>query len=106
MFVSLYFPIRITYGTGIFFPPRAVCAGNALTLVISAYTKKPIEQKVANWPSEKPETHFGQLPLATIGGITLCQSNAIARLQARQAGLLGDTDADYARSEEVSCALK
>jgi hypothetical protein len=44
---------------------------------------------------------FFQLPMATIGGITLAQSNAIARLIARRGGILGDSDADFARSEEV-----
>ncbi len=52
-----------------------------------------------SWPAFKPNTIFGQLPHATVDGVEVSQSMAIARVFARKANLQGDSDADFAVSE-------
>jgi glutathione S-transferase len=44
---------------------------------------------------------FGQLPYLEFGDLRIGQSGAIARFAARQAGLQGDNDADFAVSEQL-----
>jgi len=58
--------------------------------------------KGVEWPAFKPNTPFGQLPVLTgPDGFTLGQSLAIVRFLARKANLQGETDAEFARSEEL-----
>lgn len=47
----------------------------------------------------KPGLPFGQLPCIKQGGNVVVQSGAVIRYIARKAGLQGDTDADFGKSE-------
>jgi len=49
----------------------------------------------------KPELQFGQVPLLRIDGLKLVQTSAIVRYVARKANLLGATDLENARVEEL-----
>jgi len=51
------------------------------------------------WPSLKSATPFGQIPILEVDGVTLCQSNAIARYLARKFNLAGKTELDQARGD-------
>jgi len=58
--------------------------------------------KQPDWPAFKSQTPFGQLPvLKTKDGLTVGQSLAIVRFLARKAKLEGETDAEYALSEQL-----
>jgi len=58
--------------------------------------------KTVEWPAFKSETPFGQLPvLKTKDGLTVGQSLAIVRFLARKAKLQGETDAEFAMSEQL-----
>jgi len=54
-----------------------------------------------DWPGMKAQTPFGQLPYLEDGHVKMGQSMAIARYMARKAGLQGDTDSDFAMSEQL-----
>lgn len=57
----------------------------------------------AAWRQLKPNMPFGQLPVLEIdGGVTLCQSRAIARYLARKFGLAGRTDLEQARVDMLA----
>lgn len=58
------------------------------------------------WPQLKPTTPFGQLPVLEVDGITLAQSNAIARLLARRFNLAGKTELDVAHVDMVVDCLE
>lgn len=55
----------------------------------------------AQWLELKPKTPFGQLPLLEVEGVTLCQSQTIARFLARKFDLVGKTDLEQARSDMI-----
>jgi glutathione S-transferase len=48
----------------------------------------------AKWPSIKPTTPFGQLPVLHDGELQIAQSNAILRYFARKHGLYGENDVE------------
>ncbi|CAH1248716.1 HPGDS [Branchiostoma lanceolatum] len=52
-----------------------------------------------SWPELKPKTPMGQVPILEFDGQVICQSMAIARFVAREAGLLGKTLLDQARAD-------
>ncbi len=73
-----------------------------IPFLVAAYAEKPIEWvKEFDWPTLKPTTHFGQLPQLEDGDLKINQSMAIARYLGRKYGLEGDTDADFAISEQL-----
>ncbi|KAI8496575.1 hypothetical protein Bbelb_258740 [Branchiostoma belcheri] len=51
------------------------------------------------WPELKSKTPMGQVPTLEVDGQLICQSMAIARFVAREAGLLGKTSVDQARAD-------
>jgi len=53
------------------------------------------------WLALQPELLFGQVPLLRIDGLKLVQSAAITRYVARKARLLGTTDLEMARVDEL-----
>ncbi len=54
------------------------------------------------WPEFKSETPFGQIPVLTgPNDLKIGQSLAIGRFLARKGNLLGETDAEYAASEQA-----
>lgn len=80
-------------------------ARGVLPLLVAAYADLPLEwdnsptQDV--WRALKPTMPFGQLPVLEDGTITIAQSMAISRYLARKAGIQGDTDVDFAMSEQL-----
>jgi glutathione S-transferase len=54
-----------------------------------------------DWSSLKPSCPFGQLPILKDEGRTIAQSGAILRYIARKAKIEGNTDQDFAVSEEL-----
>jgi len=83
-FKFLYFPIRAR----IVLPLAAAIKGNL-----------PYELASPNWPADKSKTLFGQLPHMEHGDLKMGQSLAIARYVGRKAGLLGESDKEFAVSE-------
>jgi len=57
--------------------------------------------KGVQWPAFKPETPFGQLPCLSTKDGKVGQSLAIVRVLARKANLQGETDAEFAMSEQL-----
>ncbi|CAH1248726.1 HPGDS [Branchiostoma lanceolatum] len=55
------------------------------------------------WGQFKPKTLMGQLPMLEVDGTMICQSLAIARLIAKEAGtcLAGQTDLEQARADMI-----
>ncbi|XP_011498494.1 PREDICTED: glutathione S-transferase-like [Ceratosolen solmsi marchali] len=45
-----------------------------------------------DWPTIKPTTPFGQVPVLEVDGKKICQSNAICRYLAKKCGLAGKND--------------
>jgi glutathione S-transferase len=58
------------------------------------------------WPTLKPSTPFGQVPILEVDGVTLCQSLAIGRFLARKFNLAGKTDLDQARVDMIIDCLE
>ena len=53
------------------------------------------------WPTLKPTTPFGQLPLLEWDGEVICQSMACARFIAREVGLAGNSNMESAQVDEI-----
>lgn len=60
-----------------------------------------IERRSPAWAQLKEKAPFGQLPLLEVEGVTICQSQTIARFLARKFGLAGKTDIDQARADMI-----
>uniref|UniRef100_A0A0M3HW22 Glutathione S-transferase 1 n=1 Tax=Ascaris lumbricoides TaxID=6252 RepID=A0A0M3HW22_ASCLU len=54
-----------------------------------------------DWPSLKPSTPFGQLPLLEVDGEVLAQSTAIFRYLGRKFGLAGKTPMEEAQVDSI-----
>ena len=61
----------------------------------------PAWDQTTTWPTLKPKTPFGQLPLLTWEGETISQSMACSRFLAKQAGLAGRTYLEQAQADEI-----
>jgi len=73
-----------------------------LILAVAKKGKIHLEwDKAADWPAGKELLPFGQLPYLEDGDVKIAQSLAIAHYIARKGHLLGDTDADFAHSEQL-----
>jgi len=73
-----------------------------LSVLICDYAGLPYNwDRNPDWPAFKPNTVFGQLPYMEEGSMRLCQSMAIARLMSRRAHLQGDSEEDFALSEQL-----
>eukprot|EP01096_Ripella_sp_DP13-Kostka_P006076 TRINITY_DN2146_c0_g1_i1.p1 TRINITY_DN2146_c0_g1~~TRINITY_DN2146_c0_g1_i1.p1 ORF type:complete len:214 (-),score=110.54 TRINITY_DN2146_c0_g1_i1:86-682(-) len=71
-------------------------------ILLAAYAQQPLDwEKNPDWPAFKSQTNFGQLPHLVDGDLKISQSNAIARYLSRKFGLQGDSDADFAISEQL-----
>ncbi|HQY63159.1 MAG: glutathione S-transferase family protein [Myxococcales bacterium] len=57
--------------------------------------------KFADWPALKPTTPFGAMPVLTLAGQALAQSNAILTLIGRRHGLHPKDDLEAARHEAL-----
>jgi len=83
----------------VYWPIRA-----RITLILLAAHKGNVDyewDKATNWPALKEHTPFGQLPYLEDGPIKMGQSLAIARYIGRKGHLLGETDAEFAQSEQL-----
>merc|ERR1711972_466873 len=54
-----------------------------------------------SWPTLKPNTPFGVLPILTWDGEEICQSMACARFVAREVGLYGKSSLEQAQVDEI-----
>jgi glutathione S-transferase len=61
--------------------------------------------KGADWPSIKPTTPLGQVPVVKIDGNQYCQSTALARYAAKLAGWYPSDPLDALKSDEVADSL-
>lgn len=92
----MYFDIR-----GIAEPSRWVFAA-----ANQEYEDKrvPYTTEKKEWLEIKPTTPFGQIPVLSVDGVKLCQSNTIALFLAREFGFVGKSNIDFARvSMIVDC---
>ena len=55
----------------------------------------------STWPTLKPKTPFGQLPLLKWDDQVICQSMACARFIAREVGLAGHSSMESAQVDEI-----
>jgi len=79
-------------------------ARGELSRWIFAVAKQPYTDdrvKWEDWPALKPTTPFGQLPLLTVGDVTLCQSNIIASYLARTFNLAGDSPLEQSKTAMI-----
>lgn len=79
-------------------------ARGELSRYIFAVAKQPYTDDRINWqdwPALKPNTPFGQLPLLTVDGVTLCQSSVIATYLARKFNLAGENALEQARAAMI-----
>eukprot|EP00276_Gloeochaete_wittrockiana_P010385 CAMPEP_0184652400 /NCGR_PEP_ID=MMETSP0308-20130426/10088_1 /TAXON_ID=38269 /ORGANISM="Gloeochaete witrockiana, Strain SAG 46.84" /LENGTH=199 /DNA_ID=CAMNT_0027087243 /DNA_START=56 /DNA_END=655 /DNA_ORIENTATION=+ len=77
-------------------------ARGQLPVILAAFAQQPLDwEKNPDWPGLKAETNFGQLPYLVDNGLKINQSMAIARYLSRKYGLQGDSDADFAISEQL-----
>jgi glutathione S-transferase len=81
----------------LYFP---ILARNVLAEVLAKDKQIALDVAAPDWPKYKPDTLFGQLPQleCELAG-KCCQSMAIARLLARRANALGETEQDFMQSE-------
>eukprot|EP01089_Gocevia_fonbrunei_P008356 TRINITY_DN20022_c0_g1_i1.p1 TRINITY_DN20022_c0_g1~~TRINITY_DN20022_c0_g1_i1.p1 ORF type:complete len:199 (+),score=43.67 TRINITY_DN20022_c0_g1_i1:52-648(+) len=77
-------------------------ARGQLPVILAAYGGVPLKwERDIKWPGMKEETPFGQLPYLVHGEVKIGQSMAIARYISRIANLGGDSDVDFAMSEQL-----
>ncbi|KAK7102173.1 hypothetical protein V1264_020435 [Littorina saxatilis] len=86
----------------VYFDLRA--RGEPIRLVLEAAGKKYEDVRLSfdEWPAEKPNTPYGQLPYIVYNGKKYGQSLALANFVAREFGLYGKTNLDALRIDEVS----
>ncbi|CAH1248725.1 HPGDS [Branchiostoma lanceolatum] len=53
------------------------------------------------WPELKPKTPMGQIPILEVDGTIICQTKAIGRLIAKEAGLAGKTPLEAAQVDMI-----
>jgi len=77
--------------------------GEPVRLVLAAAGRKYEDVRVSfdDWPAEKPNSPYGQLPYAIYNGRKYGQSIALACFFAREFGLYGKTSLDGLRVDEV-----
>jgi len=75
-------------------------ARNYAPVVIAQAGGLPLKQETGfDLGAMKPELPFGQVPCLKQGDALVVQSGAVIRYVARKAGLQGDNDADFGKSE-------
>jgi len=74
-----------------------------LAYLISEYAGLGVVwEKTINWPGTlKDIAPFGQVPILVDGDLVVAQGNSIARLLAKRANLLGETDREYAINDSL-----
>eukprot|EP01004_Peranema_trichophorum_P008820 NODE_7570_length_763_cov_47.534375_g6958_i0.p1 GENE.NODE_7570_length_763_cov_47.534375_g6958_i0~~NODE_7570_length_763_cov_47.534375_g6958_i0.p1 ORF type:complete len:201 (-),score=42.14 NODE_7570_length_763_cov_47.534375_g6958_i0:96-698(-) len=90
-------PVSITY--------FGIKARNLLPILICEVGGVEYEfvNAAGQWPEPlKSQSPFGQLPFLVDGDLRIGQSLAIARYLARKVGILGDSDAEYGQSEQIT----
>ncbi|XP_076469089.1 glutathione S-transferase-like [Babylonia areolata] len=79
--------------------------GEPIRLVLEAAGKKYEDVRLSfeQWPAEKPNSPYGQLPYVEYNGKKYGQSVALAAYFAREYGLYGRSNLDALRIDEVVC---
>jgi len=72
-----------------------------LIFAVAGVQYEDVRLEKDHWPALKPKAPFGQLPMLEVDGVTLCQSNAMARFLARRFNLAGKTELDQARVDMI-----
>lgn len=89
-----------------YFNARGVAEGIRWILAFGGQAYEDVRIEREEWPALKPNTPWGQLPvLTTPDGEQLAQSATIARYLARKFNLVGTTELDAARCDELVDAL-
>ncbi|CAH1796833.1 unnamed protein product, partial [Owenia fusiformis] len=60
-----------------------------------------IRVEFKDWPEVKPTTPRGYLPLLEVGGVTICESQTVARTAAHIAGIAGETELERAQADMI-----
>jgi len=74
---------------------RYICADHDIPL-------EEQDTEFKDWPTVKPTTVFGQLPVLHDGGFEVAQSNAILRYVSRKHGLYGKNEQEQAKIDMVN----
>ncbi|KAF6016575.1 hypothetical protein EB796_025119 [Bugula neritina] len=90
----------------LYFDVRA--RGEAIRMLYALAGKELDDQRIgfADWPSLKPSTPLGKVPVLTTQDGVLCQSNVIARYLGRRFGLVGSTQWDETLNDLVMETVK
>ncbi|XP_019647640.1 PREDICTED: hematopoietic prostaglandin D synthase-like [Branchiostoma belcheri] len=83
----------------IYFNLRARAEATRLVFAAAGVEYEDVRIPRDKWPDLKPNTPMGQLPVLEVGGVTLCQSMAIARFAAKETGLAGKTALEQAHAD-------
>jgi glutathione S-transferase len=84
-----------------YFNSRGRAELSRLVFAAAGVTYEDVRLQKEQWPTVKPTTPFGQVPILEVDGVKLCQSAAIARYLARKFNLAGKTELDQARADMV-----
>jgi len=72
-----------------------------LLFAIAGVEYDDIHVDIKDWPTLKPKTPFGQIPLLEFDGRVFCQSNTVARYLANTFGFAGNTELDKLQAEMI-----
>ncbi|XP_078589984.1 hematopoietic prostaglandin D synthase-like isoform X1 [Branchiostoma floridae x Branchiostoma japonicum] len=83
----------------VYFNVRARAEPTRLVFAAAGVDYEDVRIQRNEWPGLKPNTPMGQLPVLEVGGVTICQSMAIARYVAKETGLAGKTILEQAQAD-------
>ncbi|XP_047108255.1 glutathione S-transferase-like [Schistocerca piceifrons] len=88
-----------------YFPIRVIAEPIRFILAYVGAEYEDIRVEWADWPSLKPDTPYGTLPVLEVDGKKLGQSIPICRYLAKQYGLLAENDWDNAQIDAAVDAI-
>jgi glutathione S-transferase len=77
-----------------------------LVFAVAGVKYEDVRLEREQWPTIKPTTPFGQVPILEVDDVKLCQSIAIARYLARKFNLAGTTELDQVRVDMVGDCIE
>ncbi|ODM90476.1 Glutathione S-transferase [Orchesella cincta] len=88
-----------------YFNLRALAEPIRLIFAYAGVEYEDVRIEREQWPEQKENYPWGQLPVLQVGDKTLCQSNTIGRFLARKFNLAGEDEWESAKIDELVDAL-